>query len=76
MLITLETPSELLPFIAFRLVEVLLFRVLFGLLEEILEFLGDHGHFLFIKIQVVVFQGLWSKASVSLGLLFLLRASS
>jgi len=50
MLTTLETPSELFPFSVSRLAEVLFFGVLFGLLEELFEFSGDHGHFLFIKI--------------------------
>ena len=53
MFATLETPSELLSFIASGLAEVLLFGVLFGLLEELLEFSGDHGHFFFIKVRTV-----------------------
>ena len=47
---TLETSYELLTFIAFGLAEVLLFRVLFGFLKELLEFSSDHGHLLFIEI--------------------------
>jgi len=58
MLTTLEIPSELLPFFASRLAEVLLFGVLFGLVEELLEFSGDHAHFLFIKVRAILFLGL------------------
>jgi len=37
-LTALETTSELLPFIASRIAEILLVGVLFGLFEELLEF--------------------------------------
>ena len=36
-----------------KLAEILLFRNLFGLLEKLLEFPGDHSHFFLIKNRVV-----------------------
>ena len=41
---TLETSSELFPLIVSGLAQVLLFGVLFGLLEELLELSGELGH--------------------------------
>ena len=55
---TLETSSELLTFIASGLADILLLGVLFGLLEELLEFSGDHGHLFFIKMRTILFQAL------------------
>ena len=55
---TLETSSELLTFIASGLADILLLGVLFGLLEELLEFPGDHGNLLFIEVRAILFQGL------------------
>jgi len=55
MLTTLEAPSELFSVIVSGLAEVLLFGVLFGLLEELLEFSGEHGHPFFIKVRIILF---------------------
>jgi len=58
MFITFETPRELSSVIVSRLAEILLFGVLFGLLEKLPELPGDHGHLFFIKVQTILFQGL------------------
>jgi len=50
MFTTLETPKELFSIIVSGLAEILLFGVLFGLLEKLLELLGEHGHVFFIKV--------------------------
>ena len=76
MFTTFKTPRELFSIIVSGLAEILLFGVLFGLLEKLLELPGDHGHLFFNKVQTILFQGLQSKASVAFGLLLQLRASS
>jgi len=55
MFITLETPRELFPVIVSGLAEVLLFGVLFGFVEELLEFSSENGHLFFIKVQIIRF---------------------
>ena len=72
-LITFETSGELFPVIVLRLAEVFLLCVFFGLLEKLLEFLGDHSHFFLIKIRAILLHDLQSNSSILLGLLFLLR---
>ena len=54
MFTTLETPSELFPVAVSGLIQILPFWVLFGLLEELFEFSGDHGHVFFISLNVVL----------------------
>ena len=58
MFTTLETPRELFSAIVSGFVEILLFGVLFGLLEKLVELPGEHGHIFFIKVQIIFFQGL------------------
>jgi len=53
-LTTLETPSELFAVVVSGLVQVLPFLVLFGLLQELYEFSGNHGHLFFISLNVVL----------------------
>jgi len=55
---TLKAACELLMIVASGLADVLLLGILFGLLEELFEPLGNHGHLLFIKIRAIIFQGL------------------
>jgi len=55
---TLKTSCELLTFITSGLAEILPFGALFDLLEELFELSADHGHFLFIEFQAILFQGL------------------
>jgi len=50
MFTTLETPGELFSVTISRFAEILLFGVLFGLLEKLLELLGEHGHIFFMKV--------------------------
>jgi len=55
MFTTLETPRELFSVTIVGLAKIVLFRVLFGLLEELLEFSGEHGQLFFIKVRIILF---------------------
>jgi len=56
MFTTFETHRELFPVIVPGPAEVFLLRVFLGLLEKLLEFSGDHGHFFLIKVRAILLQ--------------------
>ena len=55
---TFETLRELFPVIVPRPAKAFLLRVFLGLLEKLLGFSGDHGHFFLIKVRAILLQDL------------------